>query len=463
MSVCFINIGIHTFNRKKYPRHILPPMDIGYAAAVLDKEGFKTHFIDLEIEKKNSKSISSFLKKENINVLIIKSDIQVIKQALDLIRKIKGKRKAIAMGPSMTLLPELFINKKSPIDIGIRYEPEYVLGYVLKSIKEGKDCYNLRGIVYLDKKIIINPKRSLINNLDKLPFPKHEFFLNKNYSFYYPTSVRRKQRLGFVLTSRGCPYSCAFCSPIKRNSYDKRYRQRSVENIIKELLFLKKKGITMVYFRDDLFNWNKDFILEFSKEMVKQKVGLSWAAQCRADLLDEEQTKIMKSAGCVCINTGIESASDRALKKINKKTTIKRISRGIKAAKRAGINVVGCFILGLPGDTSKGMERSIKYSKKLGLDMLQVLTFVNYPTKYKRQANIKNAFKDYEYYLASKSYCGVSVDKLKELYIRFYKEFYLRPSYILRYLYKNVLSLIINYQNSKALLVQSSNILLKRL
>ena len=458
MNVCFINLSVDAFQKKSYPRHSLPPMDIGYAAAVLEKEGFNTTFIDLEVEEKNAEEILSVLEKESIDFIVIKSDIQVISKSLDLIKKVKGKRKVIAIGPSLTLTPGSLIYKNSSVDMGIGFEPEYTLAKLLKRITKGKDYHNLKGIVYFKERIIINPKSSLIKDLDNLPFPKHDLFLNKQYSFFYPTGLKKRQKLGFILTSRGCPYSCSFCSPIKRNSYGKQYRQRSIKNIIDELLFLKEKGVSLVYFRDDMFNQNKQFVLKFSQEMLNKKVDLAWAAQCRADILDGEQAKKMKAAGCVCINTGIESSSNKTLTKIKKNTTIEKINKGILAAKKAGINVVGCFIIGIPGETTKDINASMNYAKNSGLDMLEALLFVDYPKENEKIEDVKRFTRDYEYSCPSNN-CGFSVNELKKIHLNFHKNFYFRISYLIRYLYRNLFSLITNFRNTKELILRSMGFL----
>ena len=186
--------------------------------------------------------------------------------------------------------------------------------------------------------------------------------------------------------------------------------------------------------------------------MIKQKINLSWAAQCRPDLLDKKTARYMKKADCRCINTGIESGSDRVLKEINKKSKTYDITKGIKTAKKAGINVVGSFILGLPGETLSEMKQSVSYAKKLKLDMLQVLLFVDYKDEYK---NKETNTKEYEYGAPLQSYCDVPLKKIKKVYSQFHKEFYFRPSYIISYLYKNWINLILNYEISKDFITKS--------
>lgn len=236
--------------------------------------------------------------------------------------------------------------KKEFIDFVAVGEGELVLKELLKNLKKNK---KIRGLLYKVKgKVRYNGDYLPIKNLDSLPLPDFSIFNLENYSVL-PLSF-----------SRGCPYNCAFCA---EKVFWKKYRYKSIEKIIKEIIYIKKKyKIKNFGISDSLINGNIHLLEKICDELIKRRVNISWIADCRLDKhLTIPFLKKMRKAGCIWIKYGIESGSSRILKKIGKESDIKLIEKIIKNTYNAGIKVSSGWIIGFPTETSKDFLETLKF------------------------------------------------------------------------------------------------------
>lgn len=445
MKIIFINItrNLIIFEPRQYhPRHILPPIaDLGYCIAILEQYGHDVSIIDTSVENYNFTSICQKIKDGNFDLAVLRPNISASKLTLQLAKTIREYCKyIIAVGPIVSTSLDFFIFKDSPIDFCVFGEPEYTIAEAVEKLKNGYDLIDVAGMAYYKEKLVIGNPRNLCENIDSLPFPKHEYFLDKPYTFQYPFNINNKIRFAAMLTSRGCPHQCLFCSPIKRVSYGTKYRMRSIENIICEIEFLKSKGVNIIYFIDDLFTFdNRAYPL--CEELVRRNVGIKWAAQIRADLDNYSMLVKMKQAGCVCVNIGIETANQESLGMLKKGTTLGSIERVVGWCKKVGINVVGDFIIGIPGQNFKDIKESLIFAKKLKFDMVEALLFTPYPGsdfcgRYSKLEDIDD-YSDYDN--VKMSYCCLTPEELKKSQIEFYRSYYLNIRFIFNFLwrYKN--------------------------
>jgi len=332
---------------------------------------------------------------------------------------------------------------------------------IIKCLESGKSVKNVKGIVFFDyskNKLVKNGVGKIVDNLDKLPFPKHSFFLdNPKYNFYYPVNIKKKIKMGHIIASRGCPYSCLFCSPIERVSYEKKLRMRSAKNIVDEMQFLESQGVNVVYFRDDCFNANKKWVIDICNEIIKRKIRIKWVANCRPDNFDRKVLAKMKKAGCSTVCLGIESGSDRILSILNKGTSVKKIQKIVKLINEIGIWVVGFFIIGNPSETREEMEQTLKFSKKLLPEMIQLHFFTPYPGSM--------AFKLYSYKLKSskflpfKSLSQMNIEELENFQKHFYRKYYFSPSFMKKYILNQFIPFVRNFSMYKNLVKKTFNFL----
>lgn len=444
MKVLFVNITRDLKNivdkRLSHPYHILPPLDIGYCASILEKKGHEILFIDTAIEQVKFLDMCDKIIKSDIDIVVLKPNIMTYHLTLDLANKIKLHcRYIICMGPVASTSQDFFIFEESPIDLCIVGEPESTLDEIIERINEGKEITNIAGTSYFDNKFVAVPARNFCNNLDVLPFPKHELFTDKGYSFRYPVRMNVKEKFAAMLSSRGCPNACIFCSPIKRVSFGKTYRARSPENVVNEIELLKSKGINFIYFIDDLFTFDYKRVASICDHLKDRKLKMIWAAQIRADSVDSDLLNKMKDAGCGCVYIGIESANDRALNMLKKGLTLKDIERTVKLCQKIGINTVGGFIIGIPGQTREDLSEDLKFAKRLCLDLVEVLLFIPYPESKAFEMYGRLEHRDmYSHYDEPViSHCELDINELKRARLKFYRAYYFDLRFIFSFIFKN--------------------------
>ncbi|MCU0488030.1 MAG: radical SAM protein [Anaerolineales bacterium] len=235
---------------------------------------------------------------------------------------------------------------------------------------------NLQGIKGLawrkSSEIMLNLPRPFINSLDDLPIPLHDLLPLQKYRMPY---IRGP--FTFIVTSRGCPAGCTYC--IKHVSYQYATRVRSPKLIMEEMWQLKKLGINNIHMYSDLFTVSREQVMELCQRMIDENIQLKWMSNSRVDFVDEEMLQLMGKAGCRLISWGIESGNEQILKHARKGAYPEKAERALRWAKQAGIMNWGYFIIGLPGETEDTIQDTIKFAKKLPLDIALFHVAAPYP------------------------------------------------------------------------------------
>ena len=435
MRVLFLNLTEHLNPKIKHPRHIHPPLDIGFCASLLESSNHETFFMDFAIKNLDLDKVVDFIKNTGIKVVVFKLHPSALPQGLNFLRSLKKRLNIllVAIGPVSTTMPSKLLFENSPVDICIIGEPELALVEVVNRIDRKKNLRNIPSTAIFNKKLFVNNGK-LFSKLDEMQMPKHSFFLNKPYSFFYPTQLFEKVNPGFILSSRGCPFNCIFCSPIERVSFGKKYRARKPSSIVDEMEFLIKRGINFIYFEDDIFTFDKKHVINICNEINKRKIKIRWGAQTRADAVDYNLLKLMKKAGCSLICFGIESGSPRILKLLNKGIDVKKIRDTILDTNRLGIKTVGYFIIGNPSETRREIMESIKLAKSLPLSMVQVHFFTPYPGSKIFKTTMGNNMENLNTQDFPTNFSHLSRQDLKRYQKYFYLNFYFTPQKIANYI-----------------------------
>ena len=214
-----------------------------------------------------------------------------------------------------------------------------------------------------------NPVPDLIHDLDSLPVPARDLVLNCDFHAY---------RAHSILTTRGCPYNCSFCAD--KRIWGGRVRRRSVANVIAELALLKNTyDPELVNIQDGTFTFDKQYLEDFSKALINSGMNLKWGCTARYDNLDRQLLGLMKRAGCYGLYFGLESGSDRMLKMIDKKTTVKQILSVSNMAHDIGITCVTSVMVGLPDETKEDVEATLRLMSQVKTDIFDVNSFVPLP------------------------------------------------------------------------------------
>jgi len=222
----------------------------------------------------------------------------------------------------------------------------------------------IKGLAWREgARIILNPPRPYIANLDDLPLPRHDLLPLKSY---------RAPLVGgpyaFTVPSRGCPAGCRFC--IKHVSYGACVRFRSPENVLAELEQLVALGVRKIHMYTDLFTVNREHVLGICEGILERQLPIKWTCNSRVDFVDLELLQSMRRAGCWMISWGIESGEPEMLKRMHKGITLEKVEQALRWSKEAGIMNWGYFIIGLPGETEASIRKTIDFSKRLPLDLV---------------------------------------------------------------------------------------------
>lgn len=259
------------------------------------------------------------------------------------------------------------------IDIVVRGEGEETFLELVNSISRGSHGFdNIKGISFKGKDgaIINTGTRELIRTLDNIPFPMRDLILG--YDKYTP------EQLGWIMTSRGCPYDCAYCN--SKAIWSRRVRFVSLDRILEEIRYLKKVfNATHIRFMDDAFTVNRKRVLEFCQMLIEQKIGITWSCLTRADLVDEEIVSRMKDAGCVKFDIGIESGSERIQKLINKGIDFSDVRKASGIFKKYGMFWSGFFMIGFPTETKDDIMETLKFMKEVNPNWVYLSIFTPYP------------------------------------------------------------------------------------
>lgn len=424
------------------------PLGLAYLAAMLEKNNYKVEILDSIALKKDSNNILNHIKKNNYDVVGITMLTPMYLRACEIIKKIRKENKKIKIivgGPHVTIMPERTLKENKEIDVAMHGEGEITIIELIKAFERNKSLKNIKGIAYRSKdKVIMNKPREFIKNLDEIPLPARHLLPMKVYN-PAPTYYRRLPSY-IIMTSRGCPYRCVYCSRI----FGKTFRLHSVERILGEMkILIEKYGAKEIIFRDDTFTINKKYVKELCNEIIKRGYHkkIEWTCMTRVNLVDKEILKLMRKAGCWSMHYGIETGSQRLLDMIKKDIKVEQIRNAIKWTREAGIETKAFFMLGLPSETREESLATLKFTKELDPDWIQVTITTPYPGTelyYLAKANGDLKSLKWENYQSWAGFADVDLvyvtkgrnaEELKKLQKRALREFYFRPKVILRHLF----------------------------
>jgi len=345
-------------------QNAFPNIGIAYLTPALQKAGHQVLVIDLNNEDLTDNQVFAIIDNHKPDIVGFSVKTATMASSRDLAQKIKQRHPSVfllAGGPHVSLMWRELIAEKL-FDVIFVGEGEEILPVICQRLIKKQAIDNLSGVVTqynLSENVFINPP--LIQNLDKLCFPKYDLF---------PSKVKEFIRTNYPLsTSRGCVYNCIYCSVPKISG--KKFRARSPENVIQELKQAESKyNICGFEIIDDLFNLDIERCKAICRLLIKNNLRLPWSCPngLRADRVDEELANLMWQSGCRSVNVGIESADPEIFAQIKKGETLAQVERGVKIFQKAGIDVTGYFIIGLPGDSLAVEKKSVKFIKKLGIN-----------------------------------------------------------------------------------------------
>ncbi len=410
-----------------------PPLGLGYLASVLRKEGFKVKIIDDAVEKLGLNKLLNKVK--NALIVGITSTTPTFNAALKYAQKIKNRFPEIFVvlgGVHVTFMPYDAL-KHEFVDAVCAGEGEYTLREVAERVERGKTLEGVKGLIYKeDGKIIDNGKREPIQDLDSLPFPAYDLMPLDRY-----TVLGHRMEHFPMISSRGCPFGCRYCS--SSLFMGRKFRARSAENVVDEVEWLVNEfKAQYIAFSDDTFTLNRKRVEEICRELINRGIEVEWSCSSRVDTINRSILEKMKRAGCSAIYYGVESASPAILRYYRKKINLDMVEKAVKLTKEFGIMTICSFIIGSPYETKEDMKATLRFALKLDPDYAQFSILTPYPgTEIYEEAKEKGLLlsTNFDDYTAGKPVLRniyMSPEEISRFLKYCYLRFYLRPKFILR-------------------------------
>lgn len=411
------------------------PIFLAYSAAQLKDAGHDVFYIDSVIQDFNITQTLFEAKKLNPDAIFMETTTPSIEADYQSLMQLKDATSAriIVGGPHATYFHKEVLRECEAIDIVIRHEFDTKIAGIISNLH---DLSKLEGITFREgDQLIDRGDGEMCDDLDSLPFPDRKTI---PWKWYLEAWYSRKPFMN-MMTSRGCPYHCAFCL-WPQSMYGHKQRFRSLDNVFSELIYLKESyGLKEINIDDGTFTTKKERVIEFCERMQRERLNIIWTCNGRVDNLDDEMLREMKKAGCKMIRLGVESGSQKVLDKIKKGLTLEQIEKGVKLVKKHGIQALGGFMFGFPYDTRETVEETIAFAKKLSPDQVQFSINMCYPGtslyEYAKDNDLLLAKNFKEFDMTNGPVVktmDMNREDLTNILSRAYREFYFRSGFFLQ-------------------------------
>lgn len=384
-----------------YPEGLIVPLGLLYLAGYLISkvQDIDISIVDAALEDLGPEEIAEktkILKPDLIGLTGLIAHTGDIKKTAKCIRKLLPETVIVGGGPAMSS-NHLELLKERAIDFGVIGEGEETFFSLLKALREDGSLSLIDGLVYRgeEDRIILNNKRGMIEDIDTLPRPAYHLIKVEDY---FNSSKRNSQSPVYIskrnlpiMTSRGCPFKCIYC----HNLFGKKFRPRSPENVVDEIIWLKRTyNMAELEIIDDIFNFDKERAKEIMRKIIDEGLDLkiSFPNGIKYETIDDELLELFKKAGVYRLAFGIESGNERVQKVLRKVVDLYRMREIIDQVVKMGFFVSGFFQLGLPGETKEEMLDTIKYAASTKLHTATFHLTIPFPGTQMHTEYVKGKF-----------------------------------------------------------------------
>jgi len=387
---------------------VAPPLGLAQIYAVLKKYGKDVDVVDAY--DWSFQQICSFVKKQQPDMVGMPCTTPARFEVLDtafLIKKVNPDIKIVLGGPHPTLMSQQILENYPFVDLIVRNEGEYILLNLINCLEKNEKISNTKGISFREgEKVYHTPDEPFIQNLDELPFPAYHKFNLRNYVPYEDLTTDLNQLVRAPLIStRGCPYECVFCS--SSDFWGHKWRFQSPKYVVDLMEYLYSRfNARYQRFFDDNFFASKKRTIEICKELVRRKLHtqIIWRCEGRPDAGDREVYKWLAEAGCHMIEFGVESGTEEGLIALNKRYTLDQIRKALRITKEVGIFRKCFFIIGGPHENSNTVAQTRNFIEEVNPDRIHtfILTVLPGTLLYER-AKSENLITD-DFWLKRQTY-----------------------------------------------------------
>lgn len=277
---------------------------------------------------------------------------------------------AVVMGgPHATVKADEILKISPDVDYVVRGEGEVTMLELVRQISSATDsALSIHGLSFRHKHAIIhNQPRPLVRDLGQFGYPARSLLMNEN--------TYTSEDMGLIMSSRGCPFACSYCATHART-----VTYRPTDHIVDEIKLVKEKyGTTLFSFKDDSFTVNKKRVEQFCDKLLAERLNINWECNTRVDLVSESLLAKMKKAGCNSIKVGVESGSERILKRMNKGITHDQIRNAAKLFRKIGIHWTGYFMMGVPSETVDEIYQTLDFMYEIEPDFASISVYEPFP------------------------------------------------------------------------------------
>ena len=420
-----------------YRHQLYLSIGLAYLAAVLEENGHEVTVLDcpaLEINQEELKAKLAAIKPNLIGITSMTPTIQSALLSAHFAKEACPEAMVVLGGAHATFMDEQVLNEAKAVDIVVRGEGEQTLLELAQNVSNSHGLNRIEGITFRNNgQTVRTPNRPFIQKLDELPRPAYKYFPLEKYRLF-------GRRMLPIITSRGCPSQCSFCTTSR--IFGKGFRARSPKNVVDELEWLRDvHGADAFSFYDDTFTLDKKRALKICEEIKNREIGIQWDCQTRVSTVSKEMLAKMREANCQQVFFGVESGCQKILDAVNKGTTVEQNTAAIKLAKKAGLFVAVSVMVGYPGETRDMLEQTIDLLRKAEPDDAYICVATPYPGTELRNLiedmgwNISNDWKRYDTTAPVFDNPNLSAEDVTKIRSSFYDSFY-SPKYVLRHMFK---------------------------
>jgi len=341
-----------------------PPLGLASLAAALKGRGHQVTLLDMQGSVMDTPELERRLRAEKPDLVGITAMTPTLPEALrvaERARAVVPSAGVVLGGVHPTLEPEGVLASPA-VDYVIRGEGERPLADLADALTGRGSIDRVEGLCRrVDGRLVVKPRAHPVEDLDDLPSPDYGAFPVDRYVEHFA-----HLRGISMIVSRGCPFRCSFCAV--HQTMSRKWRTRSPERVVDDIVALRDRwGVEGIWFKDSIFNLNREWVREFCRLMIERKVGVSFQALTRVDLIREDELQLLVQAGLTQLDLGIEAGSQKSLARLKKGITPERIRAQVGLAKKY-VKVFGFFMIGIPGETEADIRETFDLAKDIELD-----------------------------------------------------------------------------------------------
>lgn len=425
-------------SRRRMQRGVLPSLGVGYLAGAIEARGHNASLVDAQVARlcpaETAEEVLS-LKPDVAGISAISAYSSTACAVADELKKRRPDLHVVMGGPHATSVGPRLLEECPSIDTAFVGEAEQTFADYLDRRAQGRDAFDVPGLIYRDGERIVETGPAPVANLDQLAFPSRALYAR--YAYRPLPNQARREPATTAITSRGCSWGkCTFCHQSRGDA--PKFRRQSPARVVEELRSLVRDcGIREIVFYDDTFLVNEAWIAEFSERLAAENLGLTWSCYGRANAVTKRMLEDVAKAGCYNVYFGFESGVQEILDMVHKGEDLEEMRRAVRWAKACGLETRGSFILGFPKETPEMSRQTVRFACELNADWMMFFPFRMLPGTpiehlARQEGRVLALEAEYPAYLSN---AYEDLDELHRMVRWAYRTYYLRPSYLARALW----------------------------